>query len=511
MTTLTKIPAGEQARISLNPRNVISRINDNTYGGFTEHMGRCIYGGIYDPGNPLSDDDGFRTDVIEAMKEIRVPVIRYPGGNFVATYHWMDGIGPRDQRPRRPELAWLGVETNEFGTDEFMKWCEKIGAEPYLCFNFGTGTLDEALGWVEYCNGTKDTYYANLRRKNGRQEPYNVKYWALGNEVYGAWQVAQMTKEDYAKKAYQWAKALKLLDPSIQLILCGESGFSSWDSYVIKECIRFDPHGLADNTTSSLIDMHSIHLYTASSDHLQNVTAPLAAERAIEITAGLIDLARAENKVPPTVPKQKICFDEWNVWDMFRAPGEQGAEEQYTLSDALAVSVWLNVFVRQSKHIGMANIAQSVNVISPLMTDKTGITKKPTWWPLLLFSKYMRGSTIAVHLHSGVYEGPTRPEWVRGALETPWLDVSAAVDDEGFVTLAVVNISATEDISTHVDGISIANGHQVQVYTISGDDLGVTNTREKQDVSIREGIWDGHGLYFFPKHSLTMLRWRPLP
>lgn len=173
-----------------------------------------------------------------------------------------------------------------------MQWCEKVGTEPYLCLNFGTGTLDEgelgfyssifsvtnpncipALGWVEYCNGTSDTYYANLRRKNGRQEPYNVKYWALGNEVYGDWQVCQMTKEDYAKKAYQWAKALKLLDPSLKLILCGFNGLSSWDSYVIKECVRNDPHGLGgNNTTASLIDMHSIHLYTASSDHLQNVT-----------------------------------------------------------------------------------------------------------------------------------------------------------------------------------------------------------------------------------------------
>ncbi|KAK4211588.1 alpha-n-arabinofuranosidase C [Rhypophila decipiens] len=507
MTTLTKIPNGQQARISVDPRNVISRIEDNTYGGFTEHMGRCIYGGIYDPGNPLSDEDGFRKDVIEAMREIKPPVVRYPGGNFVATYHWMDGVGPRDQRPRRPELAWLGTETNEFGTDEFMRWCEKVGAEPYLCLNFGTGTLDEALGWVEYCNGTRDTYYANLRRKNGREQPYKVKYWALGNEVYGAWQVAQTTKEDYAKKAYQWAKALKLLDDSIKLVLCGESGFSSWDSHVIKECIRFDPHGLADNTTSSLIDMHSIHLYTASSDHLQNVTAPLAAERAIEITAGLIDLARAENRVPPTVPKQKICFDEWNVWDMFRAPGEQGAEEQYTLSDALAVSVWLNVFIRQSRHIGMANIAQSVNVISPLMTDKTGITKQPTWWPLLLFSKYMRGSTLAVHLHSGVYDGPTRPEWVRGAVETPWLDVSAALDDDGLVTLAVVNISSAQDIETQLEGVSTSEG--VQVYTVSGEAVDVANTRESQAVSVQEGRWNGKGSYTFPKHSLTMLRWRP--
>ncbi|KAH0137223.1 family 51 glycoside hydrolase, partial [Aureobasidium melanogenum] len=302
MATFTKIPDSETPVVSVNYLNKIAKINDNVYGGFTEHMGRCIYGGIYDPGNPLSDENGFRKDVIEAFKELNCPVVRYPGGNFVATYHWLDGVGPKDQRPVRPELAWLGEESNQFGTDEFLKWCEVVGTEPYFALNFGTGTLDEALGWLEYCNSDKNTYYANLRRKNGRDKPYNVKYWALGNEMWGPWQVGQMTKEAYADKAYQWAKAMKLLDPSVVLILCGETGYSTWDSYVLKECVKWDTHTLGGSTTASLIDMHSIHIYTASNDHLKNATAPRSAERAIEITGGLIDLVRIENKVPYTVP-----------------------------------------------------------------------------------------------------------------------------------------------------------------------------------------------------------------
>ncbi|KAJ6447025.1 alpha-L-arabinofuranosidase [Purpureocillium lavendulum] len=458
MTTFTRTADHEQPTISVDARAVIADIDDNIYGGFTEHIGRCIYGGLYDPESPLADENGFRKDVIEALKELRVPVVRYPGGNFVATYHWLDGVGPRADRPKRPELAWDGIETNQFGTDEFLKWCEVVGTEPYFCLNFGTGTLDEALGWVEYCNSSKDTYYANLRRKNGRQEPYNVKYWALGNEVWGPWQVAQMTKGDYAKKAYQWAKAIKLLDPSVKLILCGETGYSSWDFHVIKECIKLDLHGLGGSTTVGLIDMHSIHIYTASTDHVKNAT-----ERAIEITAGLIDLARVENNVPPSIPRQKICFDEWNVWDPVRAPGEQGAEERYTLSDALAVGVWLNVFVRQAKHVGMANIAQSVNVISPLMTTSKGVVKQTTWWPLLLFSKYMRGKTIAVNVRSGEYEGDTQPAWIRGAMETPWLDVSAVLD-HGVVNLAVVNVHDQRDFVTKLAGVEVA-GH-VEVYVI---------------------------------------------
>lgn len=511
MTTFTKLADGETPSVAVYPDRKLSKINDNIYGGFTEHMGRCIYGGLYDPTNSkkdLIDEHGFRKDVIEAMKDLNVPVVRYPGGNFVATYHWQDGVGPRDKRPRRPELAWLGVESNEFGTDEFMKWCEIVGTEPYLALNFGTGTLEEALAWLEYCNSDLDTHYANLRRKNGRDKPYNVKYWALGNECWGPWQVEQMTKEDYAKKAYQWAKALKLLDPSITLILCGETGVSSWDYYVLKECVKFDPFSLNGGTTASLIDMHSIHHYTASDHPLKNAVAPKSAERAIEICASLIDLARIENQVPPTVPRQTICFDEWNVWDPARASGDKGAEERYTLSDALAVAVWLNVFVRQSKYVGMANIAQSVNVISPLMTTKEGVVKQTTWWPLLLFCKYMRGWTVATHVSSGAYGGETQPVWQQAVVKSPWLDVSATVSEDGWVNLAVVNLHQERAWEAELEGVK-AGGSGVKVFTVSGSKWDVVNTEKEQQVGIKESEWKGEGEFKFERMSFTLLRWKP--
>ncbi|KAH7084545.1 glycoside hydrolase superfamily [Paraphoma chrysanthemicola] len=505
MATFTKIEDGESPSIIINPSHTIAKVNDNIYGGFTEHMGRCIYGGIYDPGNPLSDENGFRKDVIDAFKDLNVPVVRYPGGNFVATYHWLDGVGPRDQRPSRPELAWIGTESNEFGTDEFMKWCEVVGTEPYLCLNFGTGTLDEALGWLEYCNSDRPTYYANLRRKNGREKPYNVKYWALGNECWGPWQVEQMTKEDYAKKAWQWAKALKLLDPSIVLILCGETGYSSWDYYVLNECVKWNVHGLGGDPTKALIDMHSIHIYTADNEHLPNATAPRAAERAIQMTSALIDLARIENKVPETVPRPTICFDEWNVWDPVRAPGEQGAEEKYTLSDALAVAVFLNGFIRQAKDMGMANIAQSVNVISPLMTTKDGLIKQTIWWPLLLFSKYMRGQTIALSVRAPEYGGRTNPSWIRGTIETPFLDCSATLGDDGYVNLAVANVSEDKSFEVDLQGVKAEN---VKVFTVGGDNVNLVNTEGEQKVGIKESEWDGKGKFNFAKHSFTLLRWK---
>lgn len=197
MTTFTRSASSETSKISLHPDRRISKINRNIYSGFTEHVGRCIYGGIYDPENTnkdLIDSSGFRKDVLEVLRPLKIPVIRYPGGNFCATYHWLDGVGPREERPARPELAWEGVETNRFGTDDFMLWCEALGTEPYLCFNFGTGTLDEAIAWLEYCNSNRNTYYANLRRKHGREKPYGVKYWALGNEMWGSWQIGEFAR-----------------------------------------------------------------------------------------------------------------------------------------------------------------------------------------------------------------------------------------------------------------------------------------------------------------------------
>ncbi|RVD88242.1 uncharacterized protein DFL_002434 [Arthrobotrys flagrans] len=344
-----------------------------------------------------------------------------------------------------------------------------------------TGTLMEALGWLEYCNLDQDTYYANLRRKNGRDKPYKVKYWALGNEMWGPWQVGQMTKEDYAKKAHQWGKALKLLDPSIKLILCGENGTSDWDRYVLQNSIEY-------------IDMHSIHIYTADPEHVPNVIAPLSAERAIEVTASLIDLARINNRFtnPPTadthiIHKPTICFDEWNVWMYTRAPGDQGAEERYTLSDALAVGVWLNVFVRQARYLGMANIAQSVNVISPLMSTKGG-------------------KTLGVHLSAGTYEGRTAPEWIRTTMDAPWLDVSGAISEDGFINLSVVNISEDEDILTEV---SIPEGTKVQVFKIGGSKFKITDTNMagEEVINIQEDTWTAGGRFNFEKRSYTLLRW----
>lgn len=298
-----------------------------------------------------------------------------------------------------------------------------------------------------------------------------------------------MNKEDYAKKAYQWAKALKLLDPSITLILCGETGYSDWDRYVLQQCIKWT-------------DMHSIHIYTCDNEHLPNATAPLSAERSIEIVAAMIDQARiqAKCKTRPT-----ICFDEWNIWDPIRAPGDKGAEELYTVSDMLAMSVWCNVFIRQSKWLGMTNIAQNVNVIAPVMTTPRGLIKQTIYFPYYLFANYMRGNTLGTHLRCSTYDGRTQPDWVETTMDTPWLDVSASLY-KGKIGLAVVNIHPEKAFEVEIKGLS--EGVEVEIYYVTGEKLTDVNTEEKQTVGIKESKWTSKGKYIFPKHSFTLLRWK---
>jgi alpha-N-arabinofuranosidase len=220
-------------RIDLDVRRSLGTLDRRVFGGFVEHLGRCIYGGLYEEGSPLSDDRGFRLDTLALLKELRVSVLRWPGGNFVSNYHWQDGVGPKDGRPVRPELAWGGIESNRFGTDEFVAYCSELGAEPYICLNMGSGSLEEALAWVEYCNSGRRTYWADRRRANGHEEPYGVTWWGLGNEIYGPWQVGALSAEEYVAEATRWARAIRMIDPNVKLVSCGEVGWTEWDRIVI--------------------------------------------------------------------------------------------------------------------------------------------------------------------------------------------------------------------------------------------------------------------------------------
>ncbi|KAJ6494295.1 glycoside hydrolase family 51 protein [Mycena sanguinolenta] len=494
--------------IHIDPARHVAPVDPRIYSGFTEHMGRCIYGGLYDPGNEhgLADANGYRTDVLQALKDLNIPIVRYPGGNFVSSYRWQDGVGPKELRPRRPELAWLTEESNQFGTDEFIQWCRLLGAEPFICLNMGTGRLEDALAWLEYCNSSANTHYANMRRKNGHPEPYGVKYWALGNEIWGPWQVGQMTAEDYSKTAYQWAKALRLLDPSIKLISCGETGFADWDRVTLK-------------TLAPVVDFHSIHLYTVSEgNHDVNVMGPAAAEKGIEITKSLIELAKIEGKLTKDIT---VCFDEWNVWDPVRAPGEKGAEEHYDLSDALAVASWLNVFVRKADVVKIACIAQSVNVISPIITSPTGLFKQTTYYPLQLFAALMQGTALSLHvaadaLEDDTYTGPTVPPFVGhlnvhtppAARLTKWIDASAVLSpSKTEIRLALVNRHQSRAFSVPiVFGPDAGVAPRVVVHEVWSPQLGDRNGFEGEKVKAVErtiDAWDG--VYQCKEHSFQVL------
>jgi alpha-N-arabinofuranosidase len=317
-----------------------------------------------------------RKDVLHAARDLRIPILRWPGGNFVSGYHWTDGIGPMDGRPRRIELAWRGEEPNHFGTDEFVEYCRVLGTEPYICVNMGSGSMDEAQAWVEYCNGRGNTYWANLRRANGHQEPYNVKYWGLGNEMYGAWQIGASTAEDYVKKARQFAAIMKWTDPSIELVSCGQWGWTDWDKTVID---GLAPYVLCET---------------------------------------LIDRARYEQNIQHPIG---IAFDEWNVWYRTRAPDQrqQGLEEQYDLSDAQAVATYLNIFIRHCRSVEIANFAQMVNAIAPISTNREGLFLQTIYHPLRLFAEHAQDVALDVFVDSPTYdltaEQEAQPYEVNGA------------------------------------------------------------------------------------------------
>ncbi|TCD60771.1 hypothetical protein EIP91_009540 [Steccherinum ochraceum] len=513
--------------IDIFPTAHISPVSNFLFSGFLEHLGQCIYGGIlpstpttfpYAPRNPCPQDqftptpehlltpEGFRKDVLEVLRdELGTPMVRWPGGNYVSSYHWEDGVGPQEERRRRPELAWGGEESNVFGTDEFIAWCRVAKIEPYIILNMGTGTLREALNWIEYCNGTGDTHYANLRRKHtGRDAPHNVRYWGLGNEVWGDWQVGQQTASAYATKARQWAHAIKLIDPTVVLIGCGETGLTEWDSVVLDELV-------------DKVEMHSIHTYTGFGDrdrtqvekeYGRSVYGPDAAEYAIEISRGLINKARVAKKVQKPI---KLAFDEYGVWDETVGTPENGLRQIYNFTDALAMAGWLNVFIRQADIVDIACIAQSVNVISPLIVGPTGLFRQTIYWPLYLFSKYMRGGTsIRTAVASPTFAGETLPTWistVKGL--SAHLDVSAVLHaNPDRVCIAVVN-RAEKDAFVAVP-VRIGHGFdvdetEVEVHEMWHADVKAVNGWDDPDkvkVASRREKWTGQRT--FREHSLTL-------
>jgi alpha-N-arabinofuranosidase len=451
------------ATILVDIRRHIDNIDRNVFGGFIEHLGRCIYGGIYEPGSPLSDEKGFRKDVLEATKRLKVPNVRWPGGNFVSGYHWMDGIGPKEKRPKKMELAWHTVESNQFGTDEFMEYCKVVDTEPFICVNMGSGTMDEARDWVEYCNGTEDTHFANLRRQNGHPEPYSVKYWGLGNEVSGNWQIGYKDAHEYARLALEFSKVMKWTDRNIKLIACGSCqqipAEMEWNRIVVE-------------TLTDIAEYLSIHMYVSNNEdnYYEYMGTSEHIEKYIRAVIGIIDGAVYHSHHGR---KMKIAFDEWNA--TYSHGREHSLHERYTLEDALVVAMFLNSFIRHADVVKLANIAQLVNVIPPIFTSPEGMFLQTIYHPLQLYATENGSVALDAHCESNKFE-------TRRYGNVPYLDVSASYDpDNRKISVNIINRHQTEIIP-----VKIENGHgdlhdTGKLFTITGDDVKAINDFADQD------------------------------
>jgi len=491
------------ARIKIDTERVIGEVHPHVFGNFAEHLGRCIYGGIYEEGSPLSDADGFRKDVMEATRDLGVTLLRWPGGNFASGYNWKDGIGPRDQRPARPDHAWGAFESNRFGTDEFLRYCERLNVEPYLCINAGLGTIEDARNWVEYCNESRDTYWARQRRKNGREKPWGVKYWGLGNEIDGPWQLGHKNAEDYSKFALEAAKAMRRADESVMLIASGSSNFRpGWDwigwNRTVLERLKTE------------IDYISLHTYIGNREN--NFEKFLAVSRdidhRIEVVEGLIKAAQSGMTNPRPL---YIAFDEWNVWYRARGNtefeiGRTGLEEIYNYEDALAMGMFLNSFIRHAHIVKMANLAQLVNVIAPIFTNKQGMYLQTIYFPLAEYAKQRGHQALDVLVQSPQY----KPDDGRSL---GYLDVSATYNPAAKqVYVNVLNRSEKSDINAQLSNVQGKLTTGVEVWELKHSDLkaihtfgGDTRVRPTAK-AVQVAVNETGFAYTFPKHSLTILK-----
>ena len=479
-------------KIKIDPERQIGKINPHIFGGFAEHLGRHIYGGMYDPGSPLADENGFRTDVLAAVKRLKMPIVRYPGGNFVSGYRWRDGIGPKEERPARVELAWEDIESNHFGTDEFVAWCRALGTEPYLVVNAGDGDMREARDWVEYCNSASESALANERRANGYDAPHNVKYWGIGNEVDGEWQIGHKTPEEYARTYKEFAKVMRWVDPSIRLIAAVTSG---WRYQPVERTQLLFEHA------PDLLDYLSIHWYVGNheNDFAKYMTVSEHIEERISSFEGVIAAMRSQMGIERPI---SIAVDEWNVW--YRARGgtreeRNNLEERYNLEDALVIAMHFNAFIRHCRSVQMANIAQIVNVIAPIFTNEAGLFLQTIFHPFELYASNCGDIALDVFWKGDTFSGGLRT-----------LDVSATLDSAGKqLNLFVVNRSETDALETTISLQSGEFSGSVKVAVVNGPDIKAENSFEAPDkVGLRESRAVASGkeyVHVFEPHSVTAL------
>ncbi|WP_276354449.1 alpha-N-arabinofuranosidase [Cohnella caldifontis] len=459
------------AKMIVDKDFAIGQVDDRLYGSFIEHLGRAVYGGIFEPGHPEADDRGFRRDVLRMVKELRVPIVRYPGGNFVSGYDWKDGIGPVENRPRRLELAWRTVEPNRFGLNEFADWAKAADSSVMWAINLGTQGIEDARNVVEYANHPSGSYWSDLRVSHGYREPHRIKTWCLGNEMDGPWQIGHKTAEEYGRIALEAAKVMKWTDPSIELVACGSSGlgmatFAEWEATVLDH-------------TYEHVDYLSLHTYygNADNDTPTFLARSLQMDDFIRSVSAICDYVKAKKRSKKTM---YLSFDEWNVWfhshesDKKLEPWQVAPpqlEDVYTMEDALVVGCMLISLLKHSDRVRIACLAQLVNVIAPIMTENGGAAWAQTiYYPYMHASLYGRGRALVPLVQSPKYD-------TKEITDVPYLESVAVHNEEsGEITIFAVNRSLDEELRFEADLRSFGACSLIEHLVLDHADLKAVNT-----------------------------------
>ena len=458
----------KKAEIIIDKSFIVGEVDRRIYGSFIEHLGRAVYEGIYQPESEFADEQGFRKDTMELVKELNVPIVRYPGGNFVSGFNWEDSVGPKESRPARPELAWGVIETNQFGLNEFSDWAKKVNTDVMMAVNLGTRGIDAARNLLEYCNFEGGTYYSDLRKAHGYDAPHNIKMWCLGNEMDGPWQIGHKTAQEYGRLAGETGRVMKLLDPSIELVACGSSNlgmptFGEWEATVLNEC-----YDIAD-----YVSLHQYYnnLANDSADFLAN---SVAMNDFIKSVISICDYVKAKKHEKKTI---NLSFDEWNVWyhsndvkieKWSKYPHQ--LEDVYNFEDALLVGSMLITMLRHCDRVKCACLAQLVNVIAPIMTSDTGAWRQTIFYPYMHASTFGNGTVLNTIVKSPVYDS-------KNFCNAPFVDSVYIMNEEyDELTVFAVNKDMEDDIEISCDLRQFKDYAITEHIVLHHNDLKAVNT-----------------------------------
>lgn len=463
----------EKTTLHLHTAFTVDEVDPRVFGGFLEHLGRAVYEGVYDPDSPLANDKGWRTDVLAALKRLDFTAMRYPGGNYVSGFHWMDSVGPKEKRPTVRDLAWQSLETNQFGPNEFLEMAKEMGWTPMMAVNLGTGTPEEARNWLEYCNIKGGSKYAEMRRAHGYEEPFGVRLWCLGNEMDGPWQIGHVPAKQYAIAAQQTANIMKMCDPNIEVVVCGSCApdlptYLQWDREVLEH-------------VGDMADYLSLHRYVGNpeGDTEDYLAVSNSIDAQIEATNAVVEAVRVTKR---RRKKIGLSFDEWNVWYRARNGSHVDGngkyappllEEVYNLEDALVAAEFLNSFIRHADSVKIANLAQIVNVIAPILTKKDGLLVQSIFYPFEMFSKRRSGVSLQVRLDGPGYESKSYGR-------VAYADASAILDGNE-LKLFAVNRNAAEPMDLEVRLADRSISSLASAEALYGKDPSAANSYERPD------------------------------